>query len=120
MLITLCKSKIQRAVITDKSLHYEGSITIDRALMNAAKILPYERVQVLNLNNGERLETYVLVGEENSGTICLNGPAARRGELGDLLTIISYGAFEEGEIDDWEPVVIYLDENNRIRQVKAR
>ena len=117
MLITLCKSKIQRAVVTEKSLHYEGSITIDSALMNAAKILPYERVQVLNLNNGERLETYVLVGEENRGTICLNGPAARRG---DLLTIISYGAFDQKEIGDWQPVVIYLDEKNRIREVKER
>ncbi|NIM04087.1 MAG: aspartate 1-decarboxylase, partial [Armatimonadetes bacterium] len=101
MLRSICKSKISRAVVTRKELHYDGSITLDRALMEAAKILPYERVQVLNVNNGERFETYALVATEKDAVICLNGPAARLGEIGDIVTIISYALLEEDACQGW-------------------
>ena len=114
MLVTICKSKIHRATVTDADLNYEGSITIDKELMDAADILPNEKVQVLNLNNGARFETYVLVAEANSGTICLNGPAARLGEVGDLLIIVSYCELEFEEAKKYKPKVIYVDEKNKI------
>jgi aspartate 1-decarboxylase len=114
MLLTFCKSKINRATVTETDLNYDGSITIDSALMKAANLLPYERVQVLNLNNGERLETYVLVGKKNSGVICLNGPAARCGEVGDVVTIISYFQGEETEGKGWIPAVVQVNSKNRI------
>jgi len=117
MLLTLCKSKISRATVTRTDLHYDGSITLDSALMEAAGMLPYERVQVLNLNNGERLETYLLPGPEKSGTVCLNGPAARCGEVGDIVTIISYVVMEKDECRDWKPAIVQVDEKNRV--VKA-
>jgi aspartate 1-decarboxylase len=116
MLLTFCKSKINRATVTQTELHYDGSITIDSLLMKAANLMPYERVQVLNLNNGERLETYILAGEANSGVICLNGPAARCGEVGDPVTIISYFQGEAAEGEGWTPVVVQVDGKNR--QVK--
>jgi len=118
MLVTICKSKIHRATVTDADLNYEGSITIDKELMDAADILPNEKVQVLNLNNGARFETYVLVAEANSGTICLNGPAARLGEVGDLLIIVSYCDLEFEEAKKYQPKVIYVDKKNKI--VKKR
>ncbi|KPL03661.1 MAG: hypothetical protein AMJ73_05900 [candidate division Zixibacteria bacterium SM1_73] len=114
MLVTICKSKIHRAIVTEADLNYEGSITIDKKLMDAADILPNEKVQVLNLNNGARFETYVLVAEANSGTICLNGPAARLGQVGDLLIIVSYCELEFEEAKEYKPKVIYVDEKNRI------
>jgi len=114
MLVTICKSKIHRAIVTEADLNYEGSITIDRKLMDAADILPNEKVQVLNLNNGSRFETYVLVAEANSGTICLNGPAARLGEVGDLLIIVSYCELEFEEAKKYKPKVIYVDQKNKI------
>jgi aspartate 1-decarboxylase len=114
MQLTFCKSKINRATVTQTELNYDGSITIDAALMEAANFLPYERVQVLNLNNGERLETYVLVGEANSGVICLNGPAARCGEVGDPVTIIAYFQGDEAEGRAWKPIVVQVDEKNRL------
>ena len=114
MLITICKSKIHRAKITEANLDYEGSITIDKKLLDEANILANEKVQVVNLNNGARFETYVIVGEENSGTICLNGPAARLGQVGDLLIIISYGHLEFEEAKKYQPRVIYVDNENRI------
>jgi aspartate 1-decarboxylase len=118
MLVTICKSKIHRVKITEADLNYEGSITIDRKLMNEANILPQEKVQVVNLNNGARFETYVLVGEENSGIICLNGPAARLGQVGDLLIVISYCHLEFEEAKKYQPKVIYVDKENRITQKK--
>ncbi|MCK4427296.1 MAG: aspartate 1-decarboxylase [candidate division Zixibacteria bacterium] len=118
MLVTICKSKIHRATVTEADLNYEGSIAIDEKLMDAADILPNEKVQVLNLNNGARFETYVLVAEANSGTICLNGPAARLGEVGDLLIIVSYCELEFEEAKKYKPKVIYVDEKNKI--VKKR
>ena len=114
MLITICKSKIHRATVTEADLNYEGSIAIDKKLMDAADILPNEKVQVLNLNNGARFETYVLVAEVNSGTICLNGPAARLGEVGDLLIIVSYCDLEFEEAKKYQPKVIYVDKENKI------
>ncbi len=114
MLLTLCKSKISRARVTATELHYDGSITVDRALMEAARICPYERVQVVNLNNGERLETYVIPGPEKSGEVCLNGPAARCGVVGDIVTIISYTLVEETQCEGWEPTVVQVDEKNKV------
>ena len=119
MFLTLCKSKINRVTITQAELHYNGSITIDSLLMDAARLRPYERVQVLNLNNGERLETYVIEGEAGSGTICLNGPAARSGVVGDIVTIISYATMDEKEADGWQPVVVWVDRNNKIVDCRA-
>jgi aspartate 1-decarboxylase len=114
MLITVCKSKIHRATITEANLDYEGSITIDKKLLDEANILPHEKVQVVNLNNGARFETYVFVGEENSGTICLNGPAARLGQVGDLVIIITYCHLEFEEAKKYQPQVVYVDRENKI------
>jgi len=114
MLITICKSKIHRATVTEADLNYEGSIAIDRNLMDATDILPNEKVQVLDLNNGARFETYVLVAKANSGTICLNGPAARLGEVGDLLIIVSYCDLEFEEAKKYQPKVIFVDKENKI------
>lgn len=114
MLVTICKSKIHRVTVTDADLNYEGSITIDKKLLDAALILPYEKVQVLNLNNGERFETYVLVAKANSGIICLNGPAARLGQVGDLLIIVSYCVLEFEEAKKYKPKVVYVDGKNRV------
>lgn len=118
MLRTFCKAKINRATITQAELHYNGSITIDRALIEAAGLQPYERVQVLNINNGERFETYVIAGRKNSGVICLNGPAARCGLPGDVVTIISYAMLDDKEAAGWQPTVVHVDEKNRIKTGK--
>lgn len=114
MLITMCKSKIHRATVTDANLNYEGSITIDRKLMDAANILVYEKVQVLNINTGERAETYVIEGEPDSGTICCNGALARMVQIGDLLIIVAYGLMEEAEARDFVPKVVIVNEQNRM------
>lgn len=114
MLVTICKSKIHRITVTDADLNYEGSITIAKKLLDAADILPNEKVQVVNLNNGERFETYVLVGKSNSGIVCLNGPAARLGQVGDLLIVISYCHLEFEEAKKYKPKVICVDERNKI------
>ena len=109
----ILKSKISEATVTETKLHYVGSITIDRTLAEKANILPNEKVEVLNLNNGARVETYYIEGEPNSGVICLNGAAARWFEEGDKIIILSYGIFEEEEIKDFKPKIIRLDEQNR-------
>jgi aspartate 1-decarboxylase len=114
MLVTICKSKIHRATVTEADLNYEGSITIDKKLMDAALILAHEKVQVLNLNNGARFETYTLVAKADSGTICLNGPAARLGEVGDLLIIVSYCELEFEEAKKYKPKVIHVDKQNKM------
>jgi len=103
MLVTVCKCKIHKAVVTEAVLDYEGSITIDEDLMKQVNLLPYEQVQVLNQNNGARFETYVLVGKQGSGTICLNGPAARLGQVGDILIIIAYCTLEEEDAKSTSP-----------------
>jgi aspartate 1-decarboxylase len=110
----LCKSKIHRATITQAELFYEGSLTLDLALMEAADMLSYEKVQVVNVNNGQRLETYLIPGKRNSGIVCLNGPAARHGEVGDEVIIITYGSFDEEEIKKFKPIKIFVDKKNKI------
>jgi len=115
---TLLKSKIHRATITEAELNYIGSITIDKELMNAVDILPFEKVQIVNINNGSRLETYVIEGQAGSGIICLNGPAARRGVAGDIITIMSYAILSEEEIDTFVPKTVFVDETNKIVSVK--
>lgn len=114
MLLNMCKSKIHRATVTDANLNYEGSITIDKRLMDAANILPFERVQVLNINTGERAETYVIEGEYDSGTICCNGALARLFEIGDLVIIVAYGLMEEHQAKNFIPRVVHVDNRNQI------
>jgi aspartate 1-decarboxylase len=117
---TLCKSKIHRATITGADLNYEGSLTLDRALMDAADMLPYERVQVVNVNNGARLETYLIPGEAGSGVVQLNGAGARLGAPGDLVILMTYGVFDDDEIDDgFTPRVVLVDDRNRIRSADS-
>ena len=115
MFIQVVKSKIHRVRITQAELNYVGSITIDEALMEAANLIEGERVQIVNINNGERLETYVIKGDRNSGTICLNGPAARRVSVGDLIIIIGYGFMTMEEAREYRPALVFPDEvSNRI------
>lgn len=113
MFRTMMKSKIHRAFVTEANLKYVGSITIDEELMEAADILPNEKVQVVNNNNGARLETYVIPGERHSGIICLNGAAARLVQPGDEVIIISYGIFTDQAAKEYKPKVIFVDQNNR-------
>ncbi len=115
LLVTLCKSKIHRATVTQAELYYEGSLTVDTELLKASGILPYEKVQVVNVNNGERFETYTIPGKAKSGIICLNGPAARLGTVGDEVVIISYAEFDEAEAKHYEPTVVLVDKNNKIK-----
>jgi aspartate 1-decarboxylase len=114
MMIQMFKSKIHRVKITEANLNYVGSITIDEDLMEAANILEGERVQIVNNNNGERLETYVITGERGSGVICLNGAAARRAEVGDVVIIISYAWMDREEAKTFKPTAVFPDENNRL------
>ncbi|MBN1294413.1 MAG: aspartate 1-decarboxylase [Candidatus Latescibacteria bacterium] len=108
------KSKIHNATITQVNLKYEGSLTIDEQLLEKADIAENERVQVVNCNNGTRLETYVITGEKGSGIIGLNGPAARLGNVGDIIHIITYAIVSEKELESFRPKVIILDKNNKI------
>jgi len=108
------KSKIHRATITQAELHYEGSLTIDTDLMDAADLLPYEKVAIVNINNGERLETYIIPGERGSKTICLNGAAARKGVVGDRIIIISYASMSDEEARLYKPTIVLVNENNDI------
>ncbi|MDH4129849.1 MAG: aspartate 1-decarboxylase [Spirochaetota bacterium] len=114
MQLIMCKSKIHRTTITDADLNYEGSITIDSELMNAAEILPYEKVQVVNINNGSRIETYAIEGKKGSGVICLNGAAARKGQKGDKIIIISYGLLSKEEAKNHFPIIVKVNEHNKI------
>lgn len=114
MRVEVLKSKIHRAKITQAELHYVGSITIDEALMEAANLIEGEKVQVVNINNGERLETYTIKGERNSGTICLNGPAARKAQVGDMVVIISYACLEWEEAGAFKPSIIFPSPDNRL------
>lgn len=113
-MLQIFKSKIHRATITEANLNYVGSITIDEALMEASNIMEGERVQIVNNNNGERIETYVIRGERDSGVICLNGAAARRCQVGDVVIIISYGYMTPEEARAYKPVAVFPDENNRL------
>ena len=120
MVRTMCKSKIHRATVTKSELYYEGSLTLDMALMDAADMKPFEKIQVLNVNNGERLDTYLIPGESNTGIVCLNGPAARRGVVGDEIIIISYADYDDNELEDFKPKIVYVDKRNRISNVEKR
>ncbi|PWJ42049.1 aspartate 1-decarboxylase [Sediminitomix flava] len=114
MFIEILKSKIHRVKVTQADLNYIGSITVDEDLMDAANIIEGEKVQIVNNNNGERIETYVIKGERGSGVICLNGAAARRVQVGDVLIIISYCSMEFEEAKSYKPLLVFPDENNRI------
>ena len=120
MNIEVVKSKIHRVTITESDLNYVGSITIDKDLMDAANLIANEKVQIVNLNNGERLETYLIPGESNTGIVCLNGPAARRGVVEDEIIIISYADYDDKELEDFKPKVVYVDKKNRISNVEKR
>lgn len=109
MYIEVCKSKIHKASVTGANLQYVGSITIDEDLMDAANLIENEKVQIVNINNGERLETYVIRGERGSGTICLNGAAARKCAVGDVIIIIAYASMEFEEAKKWEPSLVFPD-----------
>ena len=115
----MLKSKIHRATVTEADLNYVGSITIDEALMEAADILPNEKVQIVNNNNGARFETYVIKGPRDSGVICLNGAAARLVHPGDKIIIISYGMMDSREAFDFNPKILFVDDNNRVREISA-
>lgn len=115
MLIHILKSKIHKAVVTEANLDYIGSITIDKNLMDAAGIVEYERVLVVNLNNGARFETYVIAGENSSSIICLNGACARLGEIGDIVIIMAFALINSGE-EEFKPINILVDADNKIIQ----
>ena len=117
---TMCKSKIHRATVTGADLNYVGSITIDPELMQAADLLEFEQVSVVNVNNGARFETYVIPGVPGDGEICLNGAAARLAHPGDKVIIISYGQYNEAELETYRPVFIFVDEENRISRDGVR
>ena len=119
MFLNLFKSKIHRATVTEANLNYMGSITIDEDLMEKAHILPNERVQVVDNNNGARLETYVIPGPKGSGVICLNGAAARCAQPGDTVIIMAYAWMDEAEARSWKPTVVMVDEKNRAVEVRS-
>lgn len=112
----MLKSKIHRATVTHADLNYEGSLTIDKALLDAVDLRPYERVMVYNINNGERFDTYAIEGEPGSGVIGLNGAAARKGLIGDQIIIVSYALFSEDELSDFSPKIVLLNKSNKIKK----
>ena len=114
MFVEILKSKIHRVKITQAELHYVGSITIDEDLMDAANLIENEKVQIVNIDNGERLETYVIKGERGTGEICLNGPAARKAQVGDIIIIISYCSMEWEKAKAYKPTIIFPDEDNQV------
>lgn len=114
MLIQVLKSKIHRVKVTQAELHYVGSITIDEDLLDAANMIENEKVQIVNINNGERFETYIIKGERGTGTVCLNGPAARRVQVGDIVIVISYATMDFEEAKKYKPNVIFPDQQNRL------
>lgn len=117
MYITMLKSKIHRVTVTQSELNYVGSITIDQALMDAAGLVEYEKVQVVDIDNGARLETYVIAGERNSGCICLNGAAARCVQVGDKVIIMAYAQMLSNEIENYRPKVVFVNEKNQIKEI---
>lgn len=114
MYLNMMKSKIHRATVTEANLNYMGSITIDRTLMDAAGILPHEKVLVVNNNNGARFETYVIEGQPDGGTVCLNGAAARLAQPGDTVIIITFALMDPEEAQGYTPKVVFVDEHNRV------
>ncbi|NPA12977.1 MAG: aspartate 1-decarboxylase [Aquificae bacterium] len=116
---TVLKSKIHRITITGADLHYEGSLTLDENLMEMANLVPFEKVEVFNINNGNRFSTYVIPGERNSGECILNGAAARLGHAGDLIIIVSYADIQDSELSDFKVSLVYIDEtNNTVKEFK--
>ncbi len=115
----MLKSKLHRATVTDADLHYEGSITIDDHLMKAADIIPYEKVAIYNVSNGERFTTYAIKGKRNSGVICLNGAAARKASRGDIIIIATYVMADNVEAKSWLPKCVLVDEKNKIKKISA-
>jgi aspartate 1-decarboxylase len=115
----MCKSKIHRAIVTETNLRYEGSLTLDAALMEAAGLLPFEQVQVLNLNNGERFETYLIEGERGSGVVGVNGAAARLVQVGDPVIVLAYAWVAEEQLPDFCARLVFVDEGNRILRVQV-
>jgi len=114
MVIQVLKSKIHRVKVTQAELNYVGSITIDEDLIEAANIIPNEKVQIVNNNNGARFETYVIKGERGSGIVCLNGSCARLAQVGDIIIIMSYGSLPMDEARKYEPILVFPDDNNRL------
>lgn len=114
MRIEVLKSKIHRAVITEANLQYVGSLTLDEDLMDAANLIENEKVQVVNVNNGSRLETYIIKGKRGSGTVCLNGPAARQGAVGDIVIVISYASMDFDEAKQFKPWLVFPKEGNKL------
>lgn len=115
----MLKSKIHRATVTEANLDYEGSLTLDGDLMRAADILPYEMVHIYNISNGERFETYAIEGEAGSGVICLNGAAARKGVPGDLIIITAYATFTAEALEQYQPKLILVDQDNRLKDTAS-
>ena len=118
MLRQFLNSKIHRATVTDANLNYVGSITIDEEFLELSGIMEWEKVEILNINNGERFQTYVIKGKADSGQICLNGAAARKVQPGDKVIIVTYGQFEEKEIENFKPTIVIVDDNNKIAEIK--
>jgi len=118
MQIEMLYSKIHRATVTEANLNYIGSITIDKKLIKKAKLRVGQKVEIVNINNGERFSTYVIEGKRNSGIICLNGAAARKVEVGDKIIIIAYAKFNKKEIKNFKPTVLLVDKKNKIREIK--
>ena len=114
MMLTMLKSKIHRATITEADLNYMGSLTLDPLLIEAADMLVYERIQVLNINTGARFETYIIEGERGSGTVCLNGAAARLGQPGDLIIALTYATIDEEEARNHHPKIVHVDAHNKV------
>ena len=118
MLLEFLQSKIHRATVTDANLNYVGSITIDEALLKAANMREWQKVEILDVNNGERFQTYIIKGKAGSGEICLNGAAARKVQKDDKVIIVTYGQFEEKELQNHKPTIVIVDENNKILETK--
>ncbi|GAA0784793.1 aspartate 1-decarboxylase [Hathewaya limosa] len=117
MILNMLKSKIHRATVTEANLNYVGSITIDRNLLKASGLIEYEKVQIVDINNGNRLETYIIGGKENSGVICLNGAAARLVNEGDKIIIMAYAQMDEKEAKSYKPTVVFVNDNNNIKEI---
>jgi aspartate 1-decarboxylase len=115
MLRTMMKAKIHRATVTDSNLDYQGSVTIDETLLKKSGIIPYEQVDIYNITNGERFTTYAIKGPKDSGVICINGAAAHKAKKGDLVIVVSYAAFQDNELENFEPKVVFVDERNRMK-----
>jgi aspartate 1-decarboxylase len=120
MMKTMLKCKIHRATVTDAQLHYEGSVTVDRTLMDAAGLVEYEQVHIWNVDNGNRFVTYAIEGPADSGVICLNGAAARQVSKGDLVIIAAFSGYDEKELASFHPTLVYVDGKNRITDVKRK